>query len=225
MIMSESNRRTNYGVLAAFGIVALLGLALEIWNFAKLLFGSLAILTGYLVYIAVKSGKIDSENNIIASIQGEEKDKPGDQVNTVLDDIESWLSTIGIEMDLDPYNIEINMLYVPSLESEQLDFYSFIVQDDFSRQDLHIVIESNTQRIVHYGTVRAMPSEIYYPQDYIPAIMTLVDNQQQKTSKNLKDTLQAVSDGKLQNDHDFGKMPVDKNIEREDVVVEAKTTQ
>jgi hypothetical protein len=222
--MPESNRSTNYGVLAAFGLIALIGVALNTWNFAKVVFLSTVLITGYLMYVAVKSGKINSENKILAS-KHDDQDKVGEQVNSVLDDIESWLSTIGIDMDLDPYNIEINLLYVPSLESEQLDFYSFIVQDDYSRQDLHVVIESNTQRIVHYGTVRAMPSEIYYPQDYIPAIMTLVDNQNQNTSKNLKDTLQAVSEGQLQGQHDFGKMPVDKTVDRDDLVVEAKTSQ
>lgn len=223
--MADSNKKTNYSVIAVFGLISVVGAALDIWNFAKVGFASLALGTAYLVYLAVKSDKVDPENSILASIRESEEKQAGEQVNSILDEIEAWLRTLGIEIYIDPYNSEINRLYIPSLESEQLSFYSFILQDKDSWQDLHVVIEAESQSIVHYGAVKAMPSELFYPQDYIPAIMTLVDNQEQKTRKSIKDSLQELRAGQLEGDYDFGQIDVDKTVDRDDGVLEAKTTR
>lgn len=220
----NSNHKTALGITAALGMVAVAGMSLGIVSFATIVFVALLGVTVVLAGIAAKSGKLQGEDPLLAQIRGSENHGTGDEMNSVLDELEVWVRNRGLQIYINWLNTQITAYPIFSLEGEVFWFYSFIVQDKESGQELHICVESQTQRIVKYGQTLSMPKELYWPQDYVPAIDALENAQRRRTSKTIKSTLEQIGVGRLQGNHDFSEIPVDKTAEPDNGIVEARTT-
>jgi uncharacterized membrane protein (Fun14 family) len=219
------NVKTGVGITAFLGLCAVVAMALGILNYATIILVSLVGVTAVLLLKLVNSGKVDSENPLLQQLTQSSRQQTGDEMNDILDELEGWVQSRGLQIYMNWLNTQITAYPIYSLDNDVFWFYSFLVQDKKSGQNLHICIESTTQRIVKYGQTLSIPRELYWPQDYVPAIEALEKNERRKTSKSIKDSLEQMSIGKLQGEHDFADIPVDQTRDRDDGVLEAKTTR